>query len=219
MIAEQASPVSLLSSTLNSTADGILVINAEGKVILFNERFLDLWRIPLELLALRDDQRLLDHVMQQLVEPEVFIKKVVELYATPHAESFDTLYFVDGRVFERYSCPQEIDRAIIGRVWSFRDITRQVQAEREREQLRTTMIETQQAALRELSTPLIPVARGVLIMPLIGTIDDERASEIMEALLDGVASHRAHTVILDITGVQVVDTQVANRSFRRTSGA
>ncbi|NJO08150.1 MAG: PAS domain-containing protein [Chloroflexaceae bacterium] len=100
--------------------------------------------------------------------------------------------------------------AVIGVLGVFDDITERKSLEEERVLLQQQMIEAQQAALRELSTPLLPVAQGVLIMPLIGTIDDERASEIMEVLLDGVASHRAHTVILDITGVQVVDTQVAN---------
>jgi rsbT co-antagonist protein RsbR len=71
------------------------------------------------------------------------------------------------------------------------------------------IIETQREALRELSTPLIPLTDHVVIMPLIGTIDSQRARMVLEALLNGVAQHQAELVIIDITGVSVVDTQVA----------
>lgn len=71
------------------------------------------------------------------------------------------------------------------------------------------IIETQREKLRELSTPLIPLTDQVVIMPLIGTIDSQRAQQIMEALLMGVAQYQSELVIIDITGVQVVDTQVA----------
>lgn len=71
------------------------------------------------------------------------------------------------------------------------------------------VIESQREALRELSTPLIPLTDTVVLMPLIGSIDSQRARMIMEALLEGVAQHQAHLAIIDITGVQMVDTQVA----------
>jgi anti-anti-sigma factor len=85
----------------------------------------------------------------------------------------------------------------------------QKQAEAERAALHEQVIDAQRAALRELSTPLIPVSDNVVIMPLIGTIDTGRAQQVMETLLEGVAHYRATLAILDITGVSVVDTQVA----------
>ncbi len=91
-----------------------------------------------------------------------------------------------------------------------RDVTERKQAEAERTALQQQIIEAQRATLRELSAPLLPISAGVVIMPLIGTIDSQRAQQIMGTLLDGVAIHRADTAIVDITGVQVVDTQVAN---------
>ncbi len=91
----------------------------------------------------------------------------------------------------------------------FRDLTEQQRAEAEREALQQQVIEAQRATLRELSTPFIPITDTVVIMPLIGTIDSQRAQQIMEALLDGVAQQQAELVILDITGVALVDTQVA----------
>jgi anti-anti-sigma regulatory factor len=77
-------------------------------------------------------------------------------------------------------------------------------------ELKEQVIAAQQAALRERSTPLVPIADGVLAMPLVGTVDNVRASEILETLLQGISERSAHTAILDITGVRAVDAQTAN---------
>ncbi|MGB9722708.1 MAG: GAF domain-containing protein [Chloroflexia bacterium] len=70
--------------------------------------------------------------------------------------------------------------------------------------------------VRELSTPLMPIAEGILVLPLVGTVDSQRATQIMEVLLEGVTNQRARAVILDITGVPVVDTSVANYLLQAT---
>lgn len=92
----------------------------------------------------------------------------------------------------------------------FRDITDLHASEEARARLQAELIETQQSVIRELSTPLIPIADDVLIMPLIGSIDTARAQAILETLLAGIAAQRAQTAILDITGVATIDTQVAS---------
>jgi two-component system cell cycle sensor histidine kinase/response regulator CckA len=117
------STLSLLSATLESTADGILVVDVGGKIVSFNRKFAAMWRIPQEILDARDDERAIAFVVSQLAAPESFVAKVRELYAQPDADSFDVLTFRDGRVFERYSVPQRIDGRSVGRVWSFRDVT------------------------------------------------------------------------------------------------
>jgi rsbT co-antagonist protein RsbR len=71
-------------------------------------------------------------------------------------------------------------------------------------------IRVQNAVLAELSTPLIPISDHVMVMPLIGAVDSRRAQQVLETLLQGIASSGTQVAILDITGVPVVDTQVAN---------
>lgn len=99
---------------------------------------------------------------------------------------------------------------VIGCLSQTEDVTAQEQAEQERLALQDQVIAAQQAALRELSTPIIPLAGDMIVMPLVGAVDTSRAQQVLETLLQGVAENHARTAILDITGVQVVDTQVAN---------
>lgn len=112
----------LFKATIESTADGIFVINENGEVTHTNARFAELWNIPERLLRTKDDEELLKFFLDQLVEPGVFLSKVKGLYGT-REESLDILKFKDGRIFERYTCPLVRDSKFSGRVWSFRDIT------------------------------------------------------------------------------------------------
>ncbi|HEY9151253.1 MAG TPA: PAS domain S-box protein [Anaerolineales bacterium] len=120
----------LLEAILQATSDGILAVNRENEVLFASERFAEMWRIPPEIMASRDDTILLQHVLDQLSDPQSFLQKVQELYHSAE-ESFDTLYFKDGRVFDRLSRPMLEGTEVRGRVWSFRDITSRKQIENE----------------------------------------------------------------------------------------
>jgi PAS domain S-box-containing protein len=120
---------SLVRATLESTADGILVVDRKGNVSTFNRRFAEMWHIPDNLLETRDHVKLLQYVSDQLEDPERFTSRTGQLYSEPEKASFDVLRFKDGRAFERYSQPQRIGSEIVGRVWSFRDATKRIEAE------------------------------------------------------------------------------------------
>ena len=100
-----------------------------------------------------------------------------------------------------------------------RDVTAQLKADEERTALQARLIEAQREALRELGTPLIPIADSVIAMPLIGAIDEDRAKRLLEVLLEGVSSQRASAAILDITGVKTVDAVVADTLVRAARAA
>jgi len=123
--------LSLLKAALQATADGILVVAKDGTISEFNRQFAKMWGLPEPVIETRDDGKLLAFVLDQLEDPAQFLAKVQELYAKPWCTSLDVLRFKDGRMLERYSQPQIIDSNVVGRVWSFRDVSEQRQAEQD----------------------------------------------------------------------------------------
>lgn len=121
--------ISLLKATFESTEDGLLVVESSGKIVQFNQKFVDMWNIPPELLIAGEDNNALEFVKGQLINPNTFFESVKHLYSDVEATSSDLLDFTDGRIFESYSRPQKIGGKSVGRVWSFRDITKRKQAE------------------------------------------------------------------------------------------
>ena len=93
---------------------------------------------------------------------------------------------------------------------SIRDISERKQAEAEREQLQQEIIDAQQRSIAELSTPVIPIMDRIIVMPLVGSVDSLRARDITRSLLAGISANRAKVVILDVTGVAIMDTGVVN---------
>jgi PAS domain S-box-containing protein len=123
--------ISLLNATLDATADGILVVSTEGKISSCNGRFLEMWGINCETAIGQRDDDLLALALPQLQNSAEFLTKVKELYSSPEATSFDILHLSGGRIFERYSQPQRIGERVVGRVWSFRDVTQARHLEQE----------------------------------------------------------------------------------------
>jgi len=120
--------VSVLQSILESTADGLLVVDHDGRIVSYNNRFAQLWGAPLAVMA-SGDEALLAHAMGQVRHPSAFLARVRELNAQADTEAFDTIEFADGRVVDRYSAPHRLEGRPVGRVWSFRDITERRRAE------------------------------------------------------------------------------------------
>ncbi|MDE3245711.1 MAG: PAS domain S-box protein, partial [Acidobacteriota bacterium] len=117
-----------LQVILESTDDGILAVDQQGRILKTNRRFKEIWQIPESLIASGDDHALLDFVLSQLSDPDAFLKKVQTLYASD-ATDLDLIHFKDGRCFERFSSPMLDGSTIRGRVWSFRDITERKRSE------------------------------------------------------------------------------------------
>ncbi len=128
---ELGEALSLLTATLDSTADGILVVDNDGKITGFNGRFSEIWHIPDDFVTTQDEAMKLAFVLDQLTSADAFRARWEELQRYPGNESFDTLEFRDGRVVELFSKPQRVDGDIVGRVWSFRDATDRTRLEDE----------------------------------------------------------------------------------------
>jgi anti-anti-sigma regulatory factor len=99
-----------------------------------------------------------------------------------------------------------------------RELRERERAEADRAALQEEIIGVQNARLAELSTPIIPITDRIMVMPLIGTMDRQRAQQVLTTALQGVQSHRAEVVIIDITGVKLVDSDVAS-TLIGTAGA
>lgn len=121
---------SLLKSILDSTGDGLLVVDAKGRITHRNNEFIKMWKIPSRLINDTDDSKLMNFVLSQLSKPSQFVDRVKKLYNSTKTSN-DILHFKDGRIFERNSQPLMEDNTIAGRVWSFRDITERKQVELE----------------------------------------------------------------------------------------
>jgi PAS domain S-box-containing protein len=161
---EVVNSLSLIRATLESTTDGIVVTNREGQITSFNEKFTQMWRIPLGEMNLQDEEKkILELSSAQLANPEQFISGINLLYAHPERESFDLLEFKDGRLFERYSKPQWVEKKCVGRVWSFRDITERKRSEAELELVHQQLLDTsRQAGMAEVATSVLHNVGNVL---------------------------------------------------------
>jgi|WetSurMetagenome_2_1015567.scaffolds.fasta_scaffold00353_14 PAS domain-containing protein len=128
---ELSDSVSKLQATLDSTRDGILVVDREGKITGYSKRFAEMWNIPQEILLTHDDNKTIAFVLNQLKYPDVFLAKVKEFYEKPETEGDDILEFKDGKIFERSTHPQRVGTSIIGRVWNYHDATKRMKAEQQ----------------------------------------------------------------------------------------
>ena len=127
----------ILEAQSETSIDGILVVDSEGKSISFNKCFGQMWNIPQEILDTKDDKKMLGCVIKQLRNPQEFLEKVEYLYAHKDEKSRDEIQFSDGKVFDRYSSPLlDSNGRYHGRIWYFRDITEHKRTEQELQKAR-----------------------------------------------------------------------------------
>ena len=113
----------VIRTTLESTADGIVVLRDGYQIVTCNRKFIAMWRVPAEIIRSGDGQRLLEYTSVQMKDPGAFLDLVHRFDTDPEAKSEDELELADGRIFERHGEPQRLRGKIVGRVTSYRDIT------------------------------------------------------------------------------------------------
>ncbi|MCC5015728.1 MULTISPECIES: bifunctional diguanylate cyclase/phosphodiesterase [unclassified Legionella] len=129
---EMEKSLSLLRATLESTADGIMMVNGKGQVVDWNQKFVEMWRIPSHMLESGTESIGFEYILEQLSNPASVIADVQYLYENPDWQGeLPLLHFKDGRIFERYTQPQRVGSEIVGRVYSFRDVTQRMMSEDE----------------------------------------------------------------------------------------
>ena len=123
--------LALSEATLESVHNGVLAVGNNGNIIMTNKVFVKMWNIPVDIIDSKEHNVLLDYVLEQLVEPEEFKIKLKDLYSITEAGSMDLIYLKDGRIFGCITKSMHIDENIVGKVWSFFDITKRIQTEEE----------------------------------------------------------------------------------------
>ena len=127
---ELQSKTAFLEAQANSTIDGVLVVDSNGRIILHNQRFNEIFRMPPELQTSVEDGPVLRHATELIRDPESFLTRVKHLYSEPEATSRDEIELKDGTILDRYSSPVKSHRGqYYGRIWTFRDITAQKRRE------------------------------------------------------------------------------------------
>jgi PAS domain S-box-containing protein len=209
---------SLLKATLESTADGILVVDLSGKTVEFNHKFAEMWRIPQDILDSGQDKDAINYVKDQLINPNSFLENIRQLYSEPEAYTSDILEFKDGRFFERYSQPQKINDICVGRVWSFRDITEKKKSEaeiiaakekaEESDRLKTAFLHN---VSHEIRTPMNAVI-GFSTLLSEQDISESERSQYVEIIFQ--SSNQLLSIINDIVDIANVESGQVKMNFR-----
>ncbi|MEH2177798.1 scytonemin biosynthesis sensor histidine kinase [Nostoc sp.] len=173
---ELETSLSLLRSTLESTAIGIVAVNFEGDILSLNQKFVEMWQIPESLILSKKCPQCKAFFESQLKDPQTFNRMIWEVSSQADFESYDILELKDGRVFAHYSKPQLLEDKIIGRVWSIWDITQSKQTE-EALRLNATRFRTL-AETTDTSTFLIQGTRLCYVNPAVEKLTGYTTEEL-----------------------------------------
>jgi PAS domain S-box-containing protein len=184
--------LSLLNASFESTADGILVVDREGRITGYNQNFMNMWNIPMDMEKTRDNLTLTNYFQTQVKDPEKFFLDMKDLLAHPIRESYDVIELTDGRIFERYSKPQKIGKSAVGRVWSYRDITDR----RRSEEKLVASLQEKEVLLREIHHRVknnLQLVTGLLDMTRMRTRDEATTSILTDMMLKIQTMAQIHT--------------------------
>ncbi len=202
---EQEQELRIFKTLFDNAPEGIFASGLDGYITYANKAIRTLYGYGEEMIGLhivamaQGDQQRVERLLENVRSDGSWQGNVV------HQRKDGTTFPVHVSTFMVYNKRGE-PRAIAS---IHHDMTEQIQQEQERAMLQYQTIEAQQAVLRELSAPLLPLADHIVALPLIGTIDQGRAQQILETLLEGIAHHHADIALVDMTGVKTIDTQVA----------
>jgi PAS domain S-box-containing protein len=188
--------LALLRATLDSTADGILAVGLDRRVLSYNETFKQMSRIPAEALSAPDGGLAIQSILDQLRPADPFSARVRHLYDHPLEESFDSLHFKDDRVFECYSRPMLVAGSPHGRVWSFRDVTERKRLEQQflRAQRMESIGTVAGGVAHDLNNILAPIMMSIDILK--ATTQDPEARENLETI--GISAKRGADIVRQV---------------------
>jgi anti-anti-sigma factor len=210
---------------LEATPEGVCYVDTNGRITFYNQRLLELWKLPDEVARRGDITELTAVLQERMVEPHALLELVARMRATGEQEGRLPVELLDGNYLECTVRSVVVEGKPAGRIWLFRDITDQRRAAKalaESEANLRSIVEEQQrliSTIQEIGTPVLPIYNQVLVLPLVGHLDGTRSAHLMDALLYAIQRYQAMVVIIDITGVSVVDTSVANSLIESTRAA
>jgi two-component sensor histidine kinase len=184
--------LSLLHAALESTADAMLVTDRSGRITGYNQNFTAMWNIPEPVLHTLDTRAATEHLSGQVRDPDAFTARIQEMNDHPSRESYDMLELLDGRIIERYSKPQKIGNTIVGRVYSYRDITDRKRAELEL----IRSLEEKEVLLREIHHRVknnLQLTTSLLDMTRMRTKDQETGSSLTDVMMKIQTMAQIHT--------------------------
>jgi PAS domain S-box-containing protein len=178
---------SILAAELDVSINGVLIVDKLGNVILYNQRFVDIWHAPKDALETGSDRILLNSVIHLAKDPQAFLEKVDYLYKHKNAKDRGEIELTDGRILDRYTAPLYVDNKVyVGRVWFFQDITEQKLHAEKIAQVERAKQEFVSIAAHQLRAPVTAIMNAAGVINLnAGNLTDTQ-HKFMGVVLHGV---------------------------------